>query len=108
MARGGLCLERIPYPLDVFRPVEQHGVKTAGRGPRQGSKVVLSSEDQAPLLVRIDAGTRAAEIVAAALANLGKNQGFSLAQDQVNLAELAAEIGLYQLQAVLLQILRCS
>ena len=54
---------------------------------------MLCGEDEALLLVRVDAGGCAAEIAAAALAYLGEYQGFSIAQDQVDFPETAAVIG---------------
>ena len=68
---------------------------------------MLCSENETMLFVCVDAGSRAAEIVATALANLCEHQGFSVAQDQVDLTEAAAEIGLTQFQALPLQKL-CS
>lgn len=69
---------------------------------------MLSSEDKAFLLVHIDAGDRAAKIAAATLANLSEDQGFSVAQDQVDLPKTAMEISLYHFQSVFLQILCCN
>lgn len=69
---------------------------------------MLCSEDKAFLLACIDTGAGAAEIAAAALANFGEDQDLSVAQDQVDLPETAMEIGLDQLQAALLQVLRCN
>lgn len=103
---GRLCLESVLHPLDFVGGIQQHSVKTAGRGARQCGQVMLSSEDKALLLVCVDTGGGTTKIAAATLANLRENQGFSIAQDQVDFPETAMEIALDQLQAVLLQVLR--
>lgn len=105
---GRLCLESVFYPLDVIAGIEQHSIETAGWGMRQSGEVMLSSEDKALLLACVDTGAGAAKIAAAALAHFGEDQDLSVAQDQVDLPETAMEIGLDQLQAALLQVLRCN
>jgi len=69
---------------------------------------MLGGQYQALLLVGVNAGGRAAEAIAAALAYLGKDQGFLVAQNQVYFPEAAVVIALNQRQAVSLQILCCE
>ena len=67
---------------------------------------MLGGEDDAPLLGRRDAGRRAAEIAAAALAHLDENQPLAVAADQVDLAAAHPEIARHDAQALALQMAR--
>ena len=67
---------------------------------------MLGGEDDAPLLARRDAGRRAAEIAAAALAHLDENQPLAVAADQVDLAAAHPEIARHDAQALALQMAR--
>lgn len=65
---------------------------------------MLGGEDDALLFARINAGSGTAETAAAALTNLCKDQGLSIAQDEVDLAETATVVGCDQFQSLPLQI----
>lgn len=67
---------------------------------------MLGGKDDAPLLARRDAGRRAAEIAAAALAHLDENQPLAVAADQVDLAAAHPEIARHDAQALALQMAR--
>ncbi len=100
--------KRISYPLDsvVFAAMEQHRVKTAGRGVAQRREIVLRRANEPALLRGANARGRPAEIASASQPYLNEDQHSAIAHDQVYFAEAAAIILVQERQAALLQELR--
>src|SRR3989338_376749 len=98
-------LERILEPLHAAS-IHQHGIETARRDMREAGEILLRGADDAPLLVRVDAGRRPAEIGAAPQAHIDEYQGRAVLHDQIDFAEAAAIVLRNRLQTLLLQISR--
>src|SRR5258707_5079751 len=97
--------ERIAYPFDPrgLEAIEEHNVEPAGLF-LLACKVVARRGDDARLFARIDAVSRAAEILGAPQPDLGKDDGIPIPQDEIDLAPATAVMGFDQSQPFALQI----
>src|SRR5213592_2034635 len=101
---GGEC---VAYPFDPRRleAIEEHDVEPASRFVL-AREVVARRGDDPRLFARIDAVSRAAEVLGAPQPDFGENNGIQIPQDQIDLAPAAAVMGFDQSQALALQIAR--
>ena len=94
------CVERVAYPLDAALGLDEERIESTWLLSSTAREIEVRGRRQSTAFGRTDALCRSAVRAARTRTHLDENERLSVARHQIDLAEAAAPVALYDFQAL--------